>query len=64
MEIKYIVQKGDTLWQIGKWYGVHWTELAIYNHLSNPHLIYPGDEILIPMTFWNRLKIKISQLLK
>ena len=41
----YIVQQDDTLWQIGEWYGVHWTTLAKFNNLKNPHLIYPGDEI-------------------
>lgn len=62
----YVVQQGDTLWQIGEWYGVHWTTLAKFNNLKNPHLIYPGDEILIPGDEIKKktLRQKISQLFR
>ncbi len=47
----YIVQKGDTLWDISSvflrdpW---HWPEIWFKNpRVENPHLIYPGDELAI-----------------
>lgn len=47
----YIVQKGDTLWDISShflrdpWY---WPEIWYKNpQVNNPHLIFPGDELAI-----------------
>lgn len=45
---KYIVKPGDVLWKIGRLYEKTYQELAEYNGLRNPHLIFPGQVILIP----------------
>lgn len=44
----YIVKSGDVLWRIGKQFGFTWQVLSEYNHMTNPHLIFPGQEVLIP----------------
>lgn len=45
----YVVKKGDTLWDISTMYLDKpwlWPELWRNNvHITNPHLIYPGDEL-------------------
>jgi 2',3'-cyclic-nucleotide 2'-phosphodiesterase (5'-nucleotidase family) len=48
-EESYIVKSGDVLWKIAKKFGKTWEELAEYNKLKNPHLIFPGQKILIPV---------------
>lgn len=45
---QYLIQSGDVLWRIAEKFGMTWNELAEYNHLDNPHLIYAGDTLLIP----------------
>lgn len=44
----HIVRKGDTVYKIAKKHGLDWRELAGYNHLGNPDLIYPGQRLEIP----------------
>lgn len=44
----YLVKSGDVLWKIAKQYGTTWQELAKYNALSNPNLIFPNQKIVIP----------------
>jgi hypothetical protein len=45
----YVVKKGDTLWDISNMYldkSWQWPQLWRTNiHITNPHLIYPGDEL-------------------
>ncbi|UCG39440.1 MAG: LysM peptidoglycan-binding domain-containing protein [bacterium] len=51
-ETVHIVQKGDTLWDISTSYLYDpflWPQIWNVNRvIENPHLIYPGQEILIP----------------
>lgn len=44
----HIVRKGETVYKIAKHFGLDWRELAGYNHLGNPNLIYPGQRLEIP----------------
>ena len=47
----YIVKKGDTLWSISAKFLIkpwHWPEIWQLNgKVRNPHLIYPGDELVL-----------------
>ena len=45
----YVVKSGDVLWKIGRQFGVEWQILAEFNEMDNPHLIFPGQEVLIPV---------------
>jgi 5'-nucleotidase len=44
----YVVKSGDMLWKIGKQFGIAWQTLAEFNKMNNPHLIFPGQKVLIP----------------
>lgn len=43
----HIVKKGECLSKICVRYGADWHIVAKYNKMKNPHLIYPGDKIII-----------------
>lgn len=45
---KYVVQKGDNMYEIARIYDINPIELIKLNGLNNSDVIYPGDEILIP----------------
>lgn len=45
----YTVTAGDVLWKIAEKFGLAWESLAEFNNLQNPHLIFPGQKILIPV---------------
>lgn len=45
----YIVQPGNTLSGIAQQYGTTVNELVILNGIQNPNLIYPGQEIKVPI---------------
>lgn len=44
----YVVQRGDTLSQIAERFGVSTTDLAQANGITNPRLIYAGQQLIIP----------------
>ncbi len=44
----YVVKSGDVLWKIAKKYNTTYQELAKYNNIKNPHLIFPNQVIKIP----------------
>ncbi len=52
----YTIQKGDTLWDLSQKFADSpwdWPELWHYNpQIPNPHLIYPGNKILIFKKEW------------
>jgi len=48
-ETSYTVVSGEVLWKIAVKYNTTWEALAKYNNLSNPHLIFPGQIIKIPV---------------
>ena len=46
------IEKGDTLWDLCEEYledPLRWRELSKYNDFTNPHLIYPGEKLRIPL---------------
>lgn len=47
----HVVQKGDTMWEISKQYGVDFETLKQLNsHIASPDMIMPGMKIKIPST--------------
>jgi len=44
----YVVRRGDNLYRIALWYGTSYAEIARVNQISNPRLIYPGQQLCIP----------------
>lgn len=47
--VAYTVRRGDTLWALSRKYGSCIANLAGYNHISNPNLIFVNQELLIPV---------------
>ena len=44
----YVVQKGDYLVALGRKFGIPWQELASYNSIGYPYIIYPGQVLKLP----------------
>lgn len=44
---EYIVQWGDTLYQIGLRYGVSWPDIAANNGIGSPYWVYAGQHLCI-----------------
>lgn len=47
--ITYTVKKGDTLYRIGLYYGVHFDILAAHNQITNIHQLRIGQKLQIPI---------------
>ncbi|UCF27842.1 MAG: peptidoglycan DD-metalloendopeptidase family protein [Chloroflexota bacterium] len=47
----YIVQEGDTLWDIAQRFGIPWEDLARENEINDPGQLSAGDELVIPGFF-------------
>ena len=53
------IVKGDTLWDLCQEHlkdPLRWRELSKYNDFTNPHLIYPGEQLRIPVAMMKELK--------
>lgn len=47
-EFTHVVQPGETLFRIAIRYGVSWQAVAQRNQIRPPHIIYPGQTLIIP----------------
>ena len=53
------IVKGDTLWDLCQEHlkdPLRWRELSKYNDFTNPHLIYPGEQLRIPVAMMKEVK--------
>ena len=54
------IVKGDTLWDLCQTHledPLRWRELSKYNDFTNPHLIYPGEKLRIPLAMLKEAKV-------
>ncbi len=49
-QVVHVVQPGQTLFSISRWYGVDLWALANVNGIVNPHHIYVGQRLIIPQS--------------
>ncbi len=45
--VKYIVKKGDNLWDIARKFGVEHSQILSWNNINSGDLIHPGDKLNI-----------------
>lgn len=57
----YTVVAGDTLSRIAQKYGTTYQQLALYNNIDNPNLIFVGQQIRIPTADTDDRKVYIVQ---
>lgn len=53
------IVKGDTLWDLCQEHlkdPLRWRELSKYNDFTNPHLIYPGEVLRIPVAMMKEME--------
>lgn len=58
------IEKGDTLWDLCQEYlkdPLKWRELSKYNDFTNPHLIYPGEKLRIPLAMIKDMKKDVEE---
>ena len=48
--LTHTVSPGDTLFNIAKQYNTTVENILKFNNIPNPNLIYPGQEIIIPLS--------------
>ncbi|WBW95365.1 5'-nucleotidase C-terminal domain-containing protein [Oceanirhabdus sp. W0125-5] len=44
----YTIESGDVLWKIAEKFGTTYQKLAEMNKITNPHLIFAGDTLVVP----------------
>ncbi len=59
----HVVESGETLSEIAYLYKLDFSKLALYNNLSNPNALKPGQQLLIP-SYRNEQTIKTAALPK
>lgn len=55
---EYIVQRGNTLSGIANRYNTTVRELVILNKIQNPNLIFPGEQVLVPINGNSQNKVE------
>lgn len=58
------IVKGDTLWDLCQQHlkdPLRWRELSKYNDFTNPHLIYPGEQLRIPVAMAKEVVETVEQ---
>lgn len=56
----YIVARGDTLYSIAWRYSLDYRELASWNHISSPYIIYPNQKIFLKKSDTSHVKRSTS----
>lgn len=57
----YVVQNGDTIWEIGQKINLTEQDIIAYNKIKNPDKIIPGEVILTPQVIKSNNNIKVMQ---
>ncbi len=58
------IEKGDTLWHLCQEHlkdPLRWRELSKYNDFTNPHLIYPGEKLRIPIAMMKEMEDELGK---
>lgn len=58
MVFRYVVQPGDTLFAIGRLFSVDVSSITLYNNLSVPYTIFPGQVLGIPLKNIRRYTVR------